>query len=574
MTVPSKPARRNPLIGRVISDRYRLESTAGEGGIGAVFQARHLLIDRIVAVKILRPARRGETHHRDWFLREARAANRVEHDHVVDIYDFGDTDDGLYYLVMEYFKGQPLSHVIAKGPMEIARAVDMMVQTCSALAHAHDFGVVHRDIKSDNVFLTEKAGNRDYVKVIDFGLSSLATDSKLEPDGAVFGTMEYMSPEQTRGEDATPASDQYALGVLFFELLTGYLPFNSVRRKDLLRLHQEKAPPLPSRYRRDIPKSAEAIILRCLEKKQSARYASSHDLHHAFVQLAAELGSPASVTTKRRAAPKPAPAEPHDVDGPVVLILDDSKMMLTLYGALLRAAGMQVHTAETILEFDKLLRKVEPSLLLVDVLMPDLDGDEVVPVLRKRYMMDDVPIVLISGMQPDELARRAEKAGADGWITKGAGVEGFVGEVESFLRPCDRPLVLILDDCRSTLTLYGAVLRGAGMRVETAGSLAELERMMKKVTPTMIICDVVMPEIEGDSAVRFLRARYDLESSSVVLVSSLDEKSLAQRAEAAGADGYMSKDVSTDRFVEQVRSLLIERAKSKGRIHSGLRKAG
>jgi len=556
----------------VISNRYRLEAAAGEGGIGAVFRARHLLIDRIVAVKVLRPARRGETHHRDWFLREARAANKVEHDHVVDIYDFGDTEDGLYYLVMEYIKGQPLSHIIAKGPMPIPRATDMMAQTAEALAHAHDFGVVHRDLKSDNIYLTEKGGRKDFVKVIDFGLSSLSTDAKLEPDGAVFGTMEYMSPEQTRGEDATPASDQYALGILYFEMLTGYLPFNSVRRKDLLRLHQEKAPPLPSRYRRDVPKKAEEIILRCLEKEQSKRYPNSHAVHQAFAELSDELGNPGSVNTKKK--PKPGPvSDDNEVDGPCVLILDDSKMMLTLYGALLRAAGMQVHTAETILEFDKLLRKVEPSLLLVDVLMPDLDGDEVVPVLRKRYMMDDVPIVLISGMDPGELERRANKAGADGWITKGAAVEGFVDDVQKFLRPCDRPMVLILDDDRSTLTLYGAVLRSAGMRVETAGTLSELEGLMQSNTPTMILCDVVMPHMEGDSAVRFLRARYDLDDTSIILVSGMDERTLSERAKSAGADGHMSKDCSTERFVEEVRNFLIQRARSKGRA-STMRKAG
>jgi serine/threonine-protein kinase len=266
------------MIGRIISDRYRLESRAGEGGIGAVYRARHLLIDRIVAIKILQPVRRGETHHRAWFLREARAANRINHANTVDIYDFGDTEDGLYYLVMEYLEGEPLSHVIARGPMSISRTADILEQTCAAMARAHDLGVVHRDLKSDNVFLTDRSGRHDFVKVFDFGLAHLAHDARLAPEGAVFGTPEYMSPEQARGEEATPSSDLYALGVLFFEMLTGRLPFVTSNRKDLLKMHQEAKPPSPREVHPDVPVEAERIILKLLEKEQPKRYRDAHHL--------------------------------------------------------------------------------------------------------------------------------------------------------------------------------------------------------------------------------------------------------------------------------------------------------
>jgi serine/threonine-protein kinase len=268
----------DPLIGRIIADRYRLEARAGEGGIGAVYRARHLLIDRVVAIKILQPVRRGETHHRDWFLREARAANRVNHANIVDIYDFGDTEDGLYYLVMEYLQGEPLSHVIARGPIPLARTADILEQTCAALARAHDLGVVHRDIKSDNVFLSEKGGRQDFVKVFDFGLASLLHDARLAPEGAVFGTPEYMSPEQTRGEEATPSSDLYAIGVLFFEMLTARLPFISADRKEILRMHQEAAPPRLRQVQPDCPVEAERIIAKLLEKDQNRRYRDAHHL--------------------------------------------------------------------------------------------------------------------------------------------------------------------------------------------------------------------------------------------------------------------------------------------------------
>lgn len=267
------------MIGRIIAERYRLEARAGEGGIGAVYKARHLLIDRVVAIKILQPVRRGETHHRDWFLREARAANRVNHANIVDIYDFGDTEDGLYYLVMEYLVGEPLSHLIARGPMPVPRTLDIMEQAVAALARAHDLGVVHRDIKSDNVFLIERGGRADSVKVFDFGLAALAKDARLAPEGAVFGTPEYMSPEQTRGEDATPASDLYALGVLLFEMVTGRLPFVSADRKQILKMHQDAVPPSPRQFRPDTPEELERMILRLLQKKQEERYRDAHHLH-------------------------------------------------------------------------------------------------------------------------------------------------------------------------------------------------------------------------------------------------------------------------------------------------------
>jgi len=205
----------DPLIGKVVAGRYRLEARLGEGGMGVVYRARHVLIDRVVALKLIRPDLRGETHLRAWMLREARAANRVDHAHIIDIHDIGETEEGELYLVMEYLVGVPLSGELARGPLPIARGVDILEQMCAALARAHDLGVVHRDLKSDNILLTQRGGRKDFVKILDFGLAAIARDPRLAPKGAVFGTPEYMSPEQARGDEATPQADLYALGVLF-----------------------------------------------------------------------------------------------------------------------------------------------------------------------------------------------------------------------------------------------------------------------------------------------------------------------------------------------------------------------
>src|SRR5258708_29632943 len=138
----------DPMLGKVVAGRYRLEARLGEGGMGVVYRARHVLIERVVALKLIRPDLRGETHLRAWMLREARAANRVDHAHIIDIHDIGETEEGDLYLVMEYIVGIPLSTELAKGAMLLSRAVDILEQMCAALARAHDLGVVHRDLKS------------------------------------------------------------------------------------------------------------------------------------------------------------------------------------------------------------------------------------------------------------------------------------------------------------------------------------------------------------------------------------------------------------------------------------------
>src|SRR3954470_10676874 len=268
----------DPMLGKVVAGRYRLEARLAKGGMGVVSRARHVLIERVVALKLIRPDLRGETHLRAWMLREARAANRVDHAHIIDIHDIGETEEGELYLVMEYLVGTSLSSELARGPMALARGVDILEQMCAALARAHDLGVVHRDLKSDNILLSTRGGRKDFVKILDFGLAHLAMDPRLAPKGAVFGTPEYMSPEQARGEEANAQSDLYALGVLFFEMLTGQLPFRSNDRETLLEMQRTGTPPKPRAIRADVNSQAEAITLRLLEKDIHKRFQDAHHL--------------------------------------------------------------------------------------------------------------------------------------------------------------------------------------------------------------------------------------------------------------------------------------------------------
>ncbi len=308
------------MLGRVVAGRYRLEARAGEGGMGVVYRARHVLIDRVVALKLIRPDLRGETHLRAWMLREARAANRVDHAHIIDIHDIGETEEGELYLVMEYLVGISLSSELAKGPMPLARAVDILEQMCAALARAHDLGVVHRDLKSDNILLSTRGGRKDFVKILDFGLAHLAMDPRLAPKGAVFGTPEYMSPEQARGEEAGPPSDLYALGVLFYEMLTGQLPFRSNDRDTLLEMQRSSPPQKPSAIKPDVLPQAEATVLKLLEKERRKRYQDAHHLHEELKALQRALPStPWEVQTDAQSSAAAAPPPPPPPQSPGVI---------------------------------------------------------------------------------------------------------------------------------------------------------------------------------------------------------------------------------------------------------------
>lgn len=513
---------------------------------------------------------RRETYHRDWFLREARASNRVQHENIVDIYDFGDTEDGLFYLVMEYCEGTPLAREIMRGPLDLYRATAILEQCTAGLAAAHDYGVVHRDIKADNVLLTRRGGKEDHVKVIDFGLASLSADGKLEPDGAVFGTMEYMSPEQTRGEDATPASDQYALGVLFFEMLTARLPFRPAVRKELLGMHQTAPIPKASELNPNVPPHFDRVIERCMAKEPGDRYKSCYELLEELRTLKQRARAKLAVvktTPPRVAAPK-AGAKP------TVVILDDSRMMLTLYGALLKADGFEVRPANSLVELDRVLEEVKPALILVDVNLPEVNGDQLVPILRSKYELDDVPIVLVSGMEPAQLEALATAAGAAGSISKSLPVERFVEVVRKQLRPCDRPKVFILDDDRMSLKIHEAILRAHKMEPFGAENLAAFDELMQKHRPAAVLCVVLMPEIDGDSAARVIRGRYDLDNVPIVLLSGLPEAELRERTEASEADGYIVKNGNIQAFMDTLRALLVDEVKSKRATMTDMLAAG
>jgi serine/threonine protein kinase len=285
----------DPLIGRTIGGRYRLIQRLGSGGMSSVYLARHVLIDRLMAIKTLRRDLAQDPVQRDRFIREARAVNRINHENIVEITDFGETEDGLVYLVMEYVPGEPLLRVMASQvPFPTARAFDLVEQIAGALARAHQMGVVHRDLKPENILIVQKRDRRDFVKILDFGIAKILDAPSLTGSQQIFGTPGYIAPEYIQSTNIDGRADLYSLGVILYEMVTGALPFDYEYPGDLLVKHVTEAPIPPSKRRRSVPLPVEQLVLRCLEKDPADRF---RDAHHFLAELRAvreRLGSETS----------------------------------------------------------------------------------------------------------------------------------------------------------------------------------------------------------------------------------------------------------------------------------------
>ncbi|HEY0253413.1 MAG TPA: serine/threonine-protein kinase, partial [Kofleriaceae bacterium] len=217
----------DPFVGKVIDGRYEIQQRVGEGGMGVVYNARQMSIDRVIALKMLNQQMQGDQQWVQRFYNEAKACSRLQHPNTIRMFDFGQTQDGRLFMTMEFLDGISLRDALQRGPLAPQRVVKILIQCCASLAEAHSIGIIHRDIKPDNVFLLNMAGSPDFVKLLDFSVAKLLEGDRMKTQaGVVFGTPQYMSPEQGRGAPLDARSDLYALGVLAFEMLTGNVPFN------------------------------------------------------------------------------------------------------------------------------------------------------------------------------------------------------------------------------------------------------------------------------------------------------------------------------------------------------------
>ena len=267
-------------LGTTIDGRYRVETLLGEGGMGFVYRCRHKVLGKVVAIKILRQDVPKAKVVMERFVMEARAATAIGNAHIVDVLDFGELPDGSTYFVMEYLVGRSLSDVMDnERPVAEQLILSIARQIAEGLGAAHLASIVHRDLKPDNVFLVEREGNPNFVKILDFGIAKVGSfQSKITRAGEIFGTPHYMAPEQAKGATIDHRADIYALGVILFELITGHVPFDADAPFGVLTQHINTEPPPVSALNPKVSPGLEAIVMKCLAKKPDHRYASMEAL--------------------------------------------------------------------------------------------------------------------------------------------------------------------------------------------------------------------------------------------------------------------------------------------------------
>ena len=279
------------MVGTVLAGTYRLDALIGEGGMGAVYRGRHVLLRRDVAIKVLHPDFSRDAELVKRFDREAQSAARLNHPNCIQVTEFGSTDEGMKYLVMQLLEGTELQNVL-DGPTPPERAVGLILQVLRGLEHAHGQGVVHRDLKPQNIFVTRDHEGREVLKLVDFGIAKIiGGDGALEQmtrAGMVFGTPQYMSPEQALGLEIDARADLYAAGVLLYQIVTGRLPFNSDDPVALIRMQVSTEPPaLPPQ----VPQELAGVIFRLLAKQKEQRFPDARTVRMALERYLETLGS-------------------------------------------------------------------------------------------------------------------------------------------------------------------------------------------------------------------------------------------------------------------------------------------
>ena len=289
----------DPFVGRTLDEKYCVEERLGAGGMGAVYRARHLLMDRPVAIKVLHQRLVEDEAARVRFHMEARAAVLLQHLNAVSVTDFGQTSEGCVYIVMELLEGRTVREILSReAPLETARAVSIMLQVSAAVEAAHEAGIIHLDLKPSNILVTQSADLPAVVKVLDFGIAKLAADKLDDDDDAatlaqnntVIGTPRYMAPEQSNGFELTPAADVYSLGVILYEMLTGMAPFTGSTPAEIAQKHTNDPPHSPRSIVAAIPEDVERVVLHALEKQASDRPANAGEFRRELLETAERLG--------------------------------------------------------------------------------------------------------------------------------------------------------------------------------------------------------------------------------------------------------------------------------------------
>lgn len=490
-----------PLVGDVIAGRYRIESVAGEGGMGIVYEAEHVILRQRVALKALLPGTVTSTDAVERFSLEASAIARITSEHVVRVMDAGSLPGGAPYLVMEYLDGYDLSEILARrGPLPAAEVVDFALQALEALAHAHAAHVIHRDLKPANLFLARLPDGRHIIKLVDFGISQ-AIDSSSEDD-RLLGSPAYMSPEQLKNEPIDLHTDLWSLGVVLYELLSGSAPFAGTFSELVTAILETDAPPLAATTRA-IPPGLSDIVARCLRRDPSARWSTTADLARALSPYGSGRWS----------------------------------------GALERIDRALSNT--TPVRTPRRFETFENALQALDAEGYRREADETLPPPHER--------------EPEEPAKVSSAAtfgdtipapSSDAQIVVMPSVSRTLRSFST--KPALR--ILLIDDSELALRLHERVLTTSGFDVRTTTSAGELDALLESWKPHLVLMDVQMPGVDGDVLCRRLKQKFRA-TLPVVLLSDLPREELAERTKIAKADAFFAKTNDWAALVEFVRTL-------------------
>jgi len=437
-----------------IADKYEVIRELGQGSTGKVYLVKHRELAARYALKLLNRVLSADQGFIERFKREAEVMQSFSHPGSIRLHDFGRTSEGLYYMTMDYSDGQLLKDIVdTEGPMPILQVLEIMVQLLDVLDAAHQAGVVHRDIKPDNVMVEGLVQGRMVVKILDFGIARLKAqvdlDSPAVMDGASMGTPCYMSPEQASGEQVLDHRvDIYSAGVLMYELLSGKVPFSADTVVQTLLLHIMKPPPSFNKAQA-VPPIVERVVLRALEKNREARFQTAHDFKLACERALYELKSDPSLNMSRAIArqiqnaeikesktPPPPPPQPKS-DGTkeptTILCLDDDQMILNILSFVLEKAGYAVITTTESSMAHHYLFHNEIKLLLSDVQMPGLSGTKICKMLKES--VKNLKIALFSNLPDRDLARMSNESMADAWISKNTKPDEWLEKIIELVGP-------------------------------------------------------------------------------------------------------------------------------------------
>ncbi len=450
------------LLGYVIEDRYRLDEVIGKGGFGAVYRAQHTRIPMEVAVKMMHQAGRSDEASVARFKQEVRAVARIRNPHVIEVFDFGYDERAGYFIVMQLLKGQSLWQRLARGALTITEVHEVLKQTVSALDAAHQAGVIHRDVKSENVFLARDSTTATgwSVKLLDFGLASMRLDvgdpAQLATRGCVFGTAASMAPEVVSGGKIDARTDVYSLGVLLFEILSGKGPFLSDDPNELLRQQLHELPPPPSTvgYGEWVPAAVDSLVLAMLAKDPGQRPASVGEVLQRWLAVqpaASEAWAARFVGGEREPIHPPAdakatPAAPGQTESatvegmsvgnaaqafagplPRILVIDDDEAMRYLVRAVLQVGGwdcVTVDSAPAAIEY--LMQNAWPDGIVADVLMPGVRGLDLLTNIRKIGYTG--PVVFCSSLTSKAIRAEILASGA-GFVNKSEDIQSLTEEL-------------------------------------------------------------------------------------------------------------------------------------------------